>query len=82
MGRKSNDVMTFRIHSDYRERLEAEAEALGVTLSRHIRTVLMNHSERTELRNISEVLRLLVKKIQKLEGELRQFRSEFEDAVR
>lgn len=81
MGREGR-VVTFRMDAAYRRRLEAEAEARGVTLSAHIRTILMNHAERSDLRNVVDVVKLLHERIQRLEGEVKSFRQDFREAVR
>ena len=80
--KSSRGVLTFRVDADYRRRLESEASARGVTLSAHIRTILMNHAERAELRNVVDALKLLHEKLQRVEGEVKGLRREFQEAVR
>ena len=81
MGR-GGEVLTFRMDAAYRRRLEDEAKARGVSLSALIRTVLMNHAERADLRNVVDVVKLLHERIQRLEGEVKAFRRDFQEAVR
>jgi outer membrane murein-binding lipoprotein Lpp len=76
-----SDVMTFRMDPDYRRRLEAEADAHGLTLSAHIRSILVAHGERTEIKTVLDVVKILAAKVQALESEIRQFRKDFQDAI-
>ncbi len=75
------DVVTFRLDQGYRDKMEAQARELGITLSAHIRTVLRNHAERADLKNLSQIVTILARKVQGLEEEIRLLRQEFRDAV-
>lgn len=79
--RRNHDVVTFRLPPDYRERLEAEAKACGVSLSAHVRTILIAHAENSQLKIVYRGLMTVTETLQSLQREVREHRQEFRDAV-
>ena len=81
MGR-NREILTVRLDEHYRERFEAAAKDRQMTLSAHVRDILYSHAEKTELKNLCEVVKLLAKQVRGLEAEIKQLRSDFQDAIR
>src|SRR3954447_9935524 len=75
MGR-NREILTVRLDPHYRERFEAAAKAREMTLSAHVRDILYSHAERTELKNLCDVVKLLARQVRGLEAEITQLRGE------